>query len=360
MPPPTRYFQRRHQPGTAPGTLVVPEVRRVEAVRVELIDYGPEQFEERVLTSVTEMEPYVDSESVTWINVIGLHDLEILEAFGKRLGLHPLALEDVLNTGQRPKLDDYDEHIFLVLRQLRVIEGRLDEEQISIFVRPGLVLTFQELPGDVFEPVRERLRKGRARIRGAGADYLAYALTDALVDQYFPLLEEYGERIEDLEDQLIVRPEDATLGRIHRMRKDLLAMRRSAWPMREVVNAFARQEEPAVADETKVYLRDLYDHASQIMDILETYRDLASSLLDVYLSSVSNRMNEVMKVLTVVASIFIPLTFLAGIWGMNFNPDSSPFNMPELSWYFGYPLAWLSMVAVGLGLAYYFKRKGWL
>ncbi|HEX2164045.1 MAG TPA: magnesium/cobalt transporter CorA [Thermoanaerobaculia bacterium] len=351
---PTRIFDKRHAaPGTAPGTLR-PSAQRVERVTIHVIRYSPEDFDEREVASLEECAALAPPAAggVTWIDVVGLHDIELVARLGDTFGLHPLALEDVLNTGQRPKLDEYDDHLFCVLRDFHGGET-LISEQIALFLKPGLVLTLQELPGDSFEPVRERLRRGRGRIRAAGADYLAYALIDALVDQFFPLLEQQGERIEALEEELIAAPTPETLERIYRLRRELLLLRRAAWPEREVIGALRREETALVGREVKLFLGDAYDHAVQVLDILETYRELAGSMLDVYLSSLSHRMNEVMKVLTVIATIFIPLTFVAGVYGMNFD------RMPELHWRWGYPASLLLMTAIALGLIVFFRRRGW-
>ena len=356
----TRFGRRRSTPGSAPGTLIAPPERRVEEVSLRLIDYGPERLEETRLTSPAGLRPYMErQDSVTWIDVAGLHDIELLTALGGEFDVHPLALEDVVNTHQRPKLEDYGEHCFVILR-LPHLGEQLATEQISLFLGRGWVLTFQETAEDPFEPIRERLRRGRPRIRGAGSDYLAYALVDALVDSYFPLLEQYGERIEALEDELLEQPEQGALARIHAIKKDLMEIRRATWPLREVINGFERQDIELVGEQTRLFLRDCYDHTVQVIDIVETYRDMAGALTDLYLSSVSNRMNEVMKVLTVIASIFIPLTFLAGIYGMNFNPDASAWNMPELNWRWGYPVFWGVILALGGGMIWLFRRKKWL
>ena len=355
-----RLRRSRSAPGSAPGTLTAPAERRVEEVLVRLIDYGPESFEETLVSSVEDLRVYRDQpDTVTWVDVVGLHDVELLQRLGEEFGLHPLALEDVVNTHQRPKLEDYGEHSFLILRLPRAGQP-LQTEQIGLFLGPGWVLTFQEVAEDPFEPVRERLRRGRPRIRGAGSDYLAYALMDALVDSFFPILEQYGERIEALEDRLLEEPERDSLAQVHEIKKDLLEVRRAAWPLREVINGFERQDITLVEEQTRIFLRDCYDHTVQLMDIVETYRDMSGALTDLYLSSVSNRMNEVMKVLTVIASIFIPLTFLAGIYGMNFNPEASPWNMPELDWRWGYPLFWGVILVLGGGLVWLFRRKDWL
>lgn len=356
---PHRIFEKRHTtPGTAPGTLRAAE-QRVEQVRIRVIRYSPDGIEEVEVPGVEQcaaFRPAAGQEAgggATWIDVVGLHDVELVARLGECFGLHPLALEDVVNTGQRPKADDYDDHLYCVLRNFHAGDSNLVSEQISLFLRPGLVLTFQEMEGDAFEPVRERLRRGKGRIRRMGGDYLAYALIDALVDQFFPILERQGERIEALEDELIEDPTPETLQRIYRMRRELLLLRRAAWPEREVLSALQREETGLVSRDVKPFLRDAYDHTVQVLEILETYRELAGSMLDVYLSSLSHRMNEVMKVLTIIATIFIPLTFIAGVYGMNFD------RMPELHWAWGYPAALLVMGAIGLALVVFFRRRGW-
>ncbi len=349
--------KRYHAPGTAPGTLRAPE-KRVEQVQVTVIDYGPDHLEEKTVTRIEELFPYRDSPTTTWINIEGLHDVALLEALGKHFGFHPLALEDVLNCGQRPKIEDYDTHHFLVMKSLLHKEA-LQTEQISFFVSGHFVITLQEVPGDSFDQVRERIRRGKGLIRKGGPGYLVYALVDALIDEFFPVLEKYGEQIEDLETELLRDPSTETIQQIHRIKRELLMLRRMAWPERDVISAMQREESDVITPETQVFLRDCYDHTIQVIDMIETFRDLASGMLDVYLSSISNRMNEVMKVLTIISTIFIPLNFIAGIYGMNFNPEASPFNMPELNWYFGYPFALSLMAAVALLLVSYFRRRRW-
>jgi len=354
-----RSLVRRHAvPGTAPGTLRAPVERKVDEVRMRLLRYGPWGCEERELSTVAEVEEVRRAAAggpagILWLDVVGLHDVDLLAAIGGVFGLHALALEDVVNTGQRPKVEEYDDHLFVILRGFHEDGDELEPEQLALFLLPGVVLSFQERPGDVFEPVRERLRRGKGRARGMGADYLLYALVDAVIDGCFPLLEAFGERIEDLEHELIEDPSPATLERIYQIRRELLQLRRAAWPEREVVNSLHREETPHVTRETKVFLRDCYDHAVEVLEILETYRELAGSMLDVYLSSLSHRMNEVMKVLTIIATIFIPLTFIAGVYGMNFEV------MPELSWAWGYPAALGAMAVVAGALVVYFHRRGW-
>jgi magnesium transporter len=313
-----------------------------------------------------------DGAAVTWIDLVGLGDADLLYRLGERFCLHPLTLEDTVNTWQRPKVESYDDYLFMVMRIQWLAGGRggvdapadlapaLRSEQISMFLGPDWVVTVQEVDCDALDPVRERVSTGRGRIRRLGADYLAYAIIDALVDSDFPVLELYGDRLEELEEHLLESPAPTALSRLHELKKDLLQLRRNAWPQREVLNALARSETSLIGAETKVFLRDAYDHSVQILDIIETYRDIANGLADLYLSSVSNRTNEVMRVLTVISSIFIPLTFIAGLYGMNFDPSSSPFNMPELHWFWGYPAVICVMVGIGGGLALFFKKKGWL
>jgi magnesium transporter len=358
-----RFTKPFSKPGTAPGTLRAPEVRRVEEVSIQVMEYGPDGMEEWSASSLEEALAPRAGRAVTWIDVVGIHDVGLLRGLGDRFGLHDLSLEDVLNTGQRPKLEPYDDHLFLVMRHIHARTGGrpgLESEQISLFVGEGFLITVQEIPGDVFEPIRERIRHGKGRIRRCGSDYLAYAVLDSLVDNFFPVLEELGERLESFEEEVIDDPDQGTVAGIHAAKKDLLTLRRAAWPGREVVAAVERLESPLIASETRIFLRDCYDHAVQVLDIIETYRDLATGLLDLYMSTVSNRMNEVMKVLTVLASIFIPLTFLAGIYGMNFDPDASRWNMPELEWAYGYPAFWVATIVLAGCLLIYFKRKGWL
>jgi magnesium transporter len=352
--------KRYHTPGTAPGTLRAAE-KRIDQVRVTVIDYGPDHLEEKTITRVEEVFRYRDSPSVTWINVEGLHDVALIESIGRHFGFHSLALEDVLNCGQRPKLEDYGNHHFLIMKSLLPgdAHGPLDTEQISFFLSGNYVITFQEVPGDSFEAVRERIRRGKGLMRSSGADYLVYALIDALIDEFFPILERFGEKIEALEADLLINPSRNTIQEVHRVKRELLLLRRTAWPERDVISAMQREESDVIHRETQVFLRDCYDHTIQIIDMIETYRDLAAGMLDIYLSSVSNRMNEIMKVLTIISTIFIPLNFIAGVYGMNFHTDH-PMNMPELDWPWGYPYALGMMATVAVLLVIYFQRKGWL
>lgn len=348
--------KRRKKAGLAPGTLVHVGEKRADHVRIRVMDYDQENLEERELQSIDACVPYKEKGTMTWINIDGLHDVEVIEKIGKIFNLHPLVLEDIVNTDQRPKVEDYENYIFIISKMLSYDdkEDRLDIEQFSLVLFDNIIISFQERIGDVFEPVRERLRKGKKRIRKMGMDYLMYALLDAVVDNYFVVLEKIGERIENLEEELIARPGPETLQAIHHLKRELIFLRKSVWPLRESVSALERGELDLIQEKTTVFLRDIYDHTIQVIDTIETYRDMVSGMLDVYLSSVSNKMNEVMKVLTIIATIFMPMTFIAGIYGMNFK------HMPELETSWGYPVVWLVIIAIGVVMLMYFRKKRWL
>jgi magnesium transporter len=345
-------------PGTPPGTVIVHPEAAPPTIRV--LAYGPTEVLEEKIVEVRRVRDFLDKQPVTWVDVEGLGDASTIHALGEVFGVHRLALEDIVTVHQRPKVEQYGEQLFIVARAVYLGE-QLDTEQVSLFVGKNFVLTFQEgRPGDCLEAIRERIRKRGGRIRDAGHDYLAYALLDTIVDSYFPILEECGERLETLEDEILLRPQHDTVARIHGVKRDLLALRRAMWPQRETLNSLLRDETPVMTAETRLYLRDCYDHSVQILDLLETYRELGSDLIDMYLSMVSNRTNEIMRVLTVISVIFIPLTFIAGVYGMNFDTEKSFWNMPELKWYFGYPFALLLMLTVTLGQLIFFRRRGWL
>jgi magnesium transporter len=318
-----------------------------------VMHYTAESLEEHDLSAPADLARFRDTGGVTWVNVDGLGSTEFLRGMGEVFGFHPLALEDVLSVPQRPKADDYSDHLFLVIR-MPDYQEQLEIEQISMFLGRNVVVTFQQRPGDCLEPIRERLRKSTGRLRQEGADYLMYAILDAVIDHYFPFLELLGETVEELEDEVMADPDHETLGRVHEIKRDLLDVRRSLWPLRDAVNGLLRDESPLLGETTRLYLRDCYDHIVQVLDMVETYRELAGGLMDVYLSSLSNRMNEVMKVLTVIATIFIPLTFIAGIYGMNFE------RMPELKWGWAYPAVWGVMIFIAVVMLILFRRKGWL
>jgi magnesium transporter len=326
---------------------------------VTLMGYGTEGIEELTVESLDEIPRAMERWPTVWVNVVGVGDVETVSRIGELFALHPLALEDVVHLGQRAKVEEYDEQLFIVARSVLRNEAE-SSEQISLFVGTSYVVTFQEVPGDPFDPVRDRLRGGRRRIRQGGSDYLAYALLDAVIDQHFPVLDALGQRLEELERTVVADPDDHTLHDLLQVRSELLGLRRDLLPHRDLLQALIRGESPLVRASTTVYLRDCADHVDQLNDLLSVYRELSSDLMACYLSSVSNRMNEVMKVLTIIATIFIPLGFVAGVYGMNFDPGVSPWNMPELGWRFGYPAVLALMAAVAVGMLFFFRRLGWL
>ncbi len=348
------------KPGTTPGTLVIKNSAAIP--KLILIDYDATTAIRRQLNSPEECTPYLDSNSVSWIDVQGLGSENMLQELGKVFQLHPLLLEDIVNVPQRPKVEQYQDQLVIVTRMVTCGENSKDyfSEQVSLILGKHYLLTVQEEERyDTFSGVRDRIKTAKGIIRNQGPDYLAYALIDTIVDEFFPILEALGERLEELEVELAIKPSQRTLDRIHYIKRDLLNLRRLIWPLRDVINVLIRDPEDLVTSEVKIYLRDCYDHIIQAVDIVENYRELASSLMDLYLSSVGNRMNGIMKVLTVISTIFIPLTFIAGVYGMNFNPDSSPVNMPELNWYWGYPTCLTVMLMVAITLILLFRNKGW-
>jgi magnesium transporter len=352
-----RLIRRRSEKaGLPPGTLVHIGEKRVEKVKIEIIDYDETQITEKEAATIEECFPFKDKPTVTWINIDGLHEVDIIEKLGNHFGLHPLLLEDILNTEQRPKLEEFENYVFFVLKMIFSDDNdsEIKAEQVSLILGPNFVISFQEREGDVFDAVRDRIRKSKGRIRKAGADYLAYALLDSIVDSYFTVLENIGEKIEDTEQQLTINPGTQTLHLIRKLKNEMIFLRKSIWPLRELISGLARLETSLVQKSTTLYIRDVYDHTIQVIDTIESYRDMISGMLDIYLSSISNKMNEVMKVLTIFASIFIPLTFVAGIYGMNFQ------NMPELGWGWGYFGALGFMALIGIVLVLYFKKKKWL
>lgn len=356
------YNRSSKKAGASPGTLVYVGEKKTERVKISILNYDAGQYEEKEAKSIEEALVGGNQPAVSWINIDGLHQIDILEKIGAHFNIHPLVLEDILNTRQRPKMEAYEDYIFVVLKMLQFDRNgaAIEAEQVSIILGPQFVISFQEKEGDVFNPIRERIKNKESRLRKNGPDYLVYRLLDTIVDHYFVILERLGERIEDLEEELMEKPERETLGNIQGLKRELIFLRKSVWPLREVVSGLAREETSLIKDHTEIFLRDVYDHTIQVIDTVENFRDMVAGMLDIYLSSLSNKMNEVMKVLTIIATIFIPLTFIAGIYGMNFSPDSSPWNMPELHWYFGYPTAVLLMVVVGVVMILYFKRKKWL
>ncbi len=343
------------QIGLSPGSLIHVGEQKVDKSTISFIDYDANQIRVENDISLDRCLELKTSPTVSWINLDGIHDVSDLGAFGKAFDLHPLALEDMLNTGHRPKVEEFDGYLLIILKMLDFDSdtNQLQTEQISLVLTGNNVLSFQERPGDVFDGVRERLRRKSGRIRQRGPDYLTYALIDSIVDSYFHILEQIGDRLEELEKELLRQPTQATLQQVHQVKGQLIYLRKSLWPLRELTNSLLQDEFPLIHESTYVFLRDLYDHCVQIIDTLETFRDTATGLIDLYMSSISHRMNEVMQVLTIMASIFIPLTFIAGIYGMNFDV------IPELKWRYGYAMAWGLMLSCAAGMLWYFKKNKW-
>jgi magnesium transporter len=348
------FTSRHHQPGSAPATLVPRE--DAPPPKITLIQYNESSYQERVLERIEEAFTVANRKTVTWINIDGLGDIDLLQKLGDHFGLHPLALEDVMNAPQRPKVEEYDSHFFIIA-QMAYFEAEDDIlfEQLSLFFSKNFVITIQENDErDVFSQLRSRLKNGRGFARSRGHDYLAYAILDAVVDHFFPVLEPLGDCIESLEDDLLENPDRTLMVKLHDMKRGLLHLRRNAWPMRDVVSFLTRDESGMVGKETKIFLRDCYDHTIQIMEVIESYRDLSASLMDIYLSSLGMRTNDVMRVLTVVSTIFIQLTFIVGVYGMNFE------FMPELKSHYGYAIIWFVMIGLAVGMLAIFKKNKWL
>ncbi|MDY6910672.1 MAG: magnesium/cobalt transporter CorA [Thermodesulfobacteriota bacterium] len=349
---------RRHSEklGMPPGSLVFVGEQRRDRIAITLADFGSGHLEQAAVDIPEACLEYRRRPSITWVDVSGLHEPDKVERLGKCFDIHPLIMEDILNTTQRPKIELFENMVFAVLKAFWLDEARqvIAVEHVSLILGERFVLSFQEGGKDVFAPVRERLQNPRGRIRTMGADYLFYTLMDTIVDHCFGVLEEMGERIEELEEALLESLDQEMLSEIHRLKRETLFLRKSLWPLREVVGRMDRGESRLFQEATRPYIRDLYDHTLQVVDTLENYREMSSALLEVYLTNVSNRTNEVMKVLTVIATLFIPITFLAGVYGMNFD------YMPELKWRWGYPAVWVVMIAMGAGMLGYFKSRKWL
>ena len=355
---------QRKPPGQTPGTAIHTGLQRVEKVQMTIHDFDLDHYDVIPIEKVEKSEPFIQNKSKTWIQVCGLHDVEKLRTIWDYFELHPLMQEDIVSTSQRPKVEFYEDSVFIVMRLIthKTETNKsvtLHTEQISVVLGKNYVLSFQETDEPIFEPVLKRLQQSSTRLRRLGPDYLAYALMDTIVDHYFHALDVVSESIEKIEEQVIEKPVERHLQKIHALRRDMIFFRKSVWSLRDGINSMVRDDVPLISNEVKIYLRDVYDHVVQVIDSIETGREMVFGLYDMYMSSLSIRMNEVMKVLTIIATIFIPLTFIAGIYGMNFDPEVSPLNMPELNWYYGYPLSLLLMFAIALGLVYFFKRKGW-
>jgi magnesium transporter len=352
-----RFFTPRKKIASLVNESVLNDKPELAPVTLTYINYDNNApIKEHRAPAFREDMGFVNRPGITWLDIDGVHQTEILEVVGAHANLHPLVIEDIHNTYQRPKVEDYEDYLYIVLKMISW-DGdstEIQAEQVSLILGQNYVLSFKEDPGDIFDPIRTRLREGKGRLRKLGADYLAYSLLDQVVDHYFLVLENLGEQIEDLEEELVTNPDASTLQTIHHLKRELIFLRKSVWPLREAISSLERGESPLFKPETLVYLRDVYDHTIQVIDTIETFRDMVSGMLDIYLSSVSNRMNEVMKVLTIIATIFIPLTFIAGIYGMNFA------NMPELQWPWGYFMVWGVMIIIFIGMLIFFKRKKWL
>lgn len=342
--------------GLSPGTLSFIGKQKVEETKIYVIDYDSAKVSEKEVKNIEDCFEFKDSSSISWLNIDGLHETDIIKKIGGHYDIHPLILEDILHVGQRPKIEVFDDYIFLSIKMLVFDdkESKIVSEQLSLVLGKNFVISFQEKPGDFFDSLRERIRGGKGRVRKMKSDYLAYCLLDVVIDYYFSILEKFGEKIERFEEELMIEPKLETLNEIYRLKREVLFLRRSVWPLRDVVNKLDRSESSLIHSKTTPYLRDLYDHTIQVIDTVETSRDLLSGMLDLYLSSVSNKTNEVMKVLTMFAAIFIPLTFIAGVYGMNFE------YMPELTWRYSYFVIWAVMITVAVGLLFLFKRKKWL
>ncbi|MBU1854941.1 MAG: magnesium/cobalt transporter CorA [Nanoarchaeota archaeon] len=340
--------------GMMPGSVVHIGRQKVDKPIFELIDYTLKDFREMKLKTVEEAFPFKDKPSVTWLDITGLHKTDIIETVCNHFGIHPLIQEDIVNTGQRPTIEDSEDYMFIVLKMLSYDKNGLSSEQVSIILGSNFVLSFQEREGDVFDSVRERIKGSKWKIRKLGSDYLAYALIDSIIDNYFIVLEKIADKLENLETEFNSNPSQKTLNEAYNIKKELIFLRKSVWPLREVISKFHKSESKLIQKQTPMYISDLYDHTIQVIDTIESFRDTISSMVDLHLSTVSNKMNEIMKVLTIFAAIFIPLTFVAGIYGMNFD------FMPELSWRLGYLFAWLIFAGVGIGMLIYFRIKKWI
>ncbi len=344
------------QIGLDPGTLIYIGEKEKEPVKIKLFEYDEAGYSEKEFQTVDQILGLQDSSKNVWINLDGVHNVQMMEKIQNNFNIHPLAMEDILHTIQRPKVDDYQNNLFIVLRMFFYNEGtrELKHEQVSIILSNNYLISFLEDPGDVFDPIRDRIRKGGTKIRKTGVDFLAYSMIDSIVDSYFHILEQIGEEIEELEDRLVLNAKKEDIQLVHRMRRNMILLRKSVWPLREVISSLQRDEHSVIKSATQIYLRDVYDHVIQIIDTIESYRDMIVGMLDVYLSSTSNKLNEVMKVLTIISTLFIPLTFLAGVYGMNFK------FFPELELTWMYPWGfWIITLFITILMLIFFKRKKW-
>jgi len=352
-----RFMKRiSRKKGLAPGALIHIGERKIEKVGISMMKYTADHVNEISVQDIRQCGPLKENDSITWINVNGIHQADLIETIGKIYDIHALTLEDIMNTAHRPKVEDFDTYVFLVIKMLQWDKpsDEIKSEQISLVVGHNYLMSFQENEGDVFGPLRDRIRKGKGRIRKLGSDYLAYSIMDAVVDHYFSILEIMGEKIEYLEDEILTNPSPEMLQHLHNMKGEMIYLRKQVWPLREIVNTLIRGDHPMMSENIHMYFRDVYDHTIHVIDTIESFRDILSGILDIYLSVASHRMNEVMKVLTIIATLFIPMTFVAGVYGMNFR------FMPELEWKWGYVFVWCVMIGISGIMLLFFKRKSWL
>ena len=351
------FFKKRTETiGLPPGSFVHIGEKKVDSTIISVIDYDSRQVNHKVLKNVDESFPFKDSPTVTWLNVSGLHEVDTLQKIANHFGIHPLVIEDILNTGHQPKTEIYEEYIFIIAKMV-LFDGEnetTETEQVSIIMGKHFVITFQEKEGDIFDPIRKRIANPKGRLRQQGPDYLTYALLDVIVDNYYLIIQDLDSIIEELDEKVLESAEKSLIHNIQHLKRETLLLRKTIWPLRIAINTLMEEDTTLISDFTSPYLRDLYDHTNQVADTIETFREIVAGTMDVYLSTLSNRMNDVMKILTIIATIFIPLTFIAGIYGMNFQ------YMPELSWPWGYPVIWLVMVSIGLSLVTFFRRKKWM
>jgi len=352
----SRRIPKIGKPASVPGTIKYVGKKREVPIKLHILDYNETDSTEKDLGTIAESLPFKESPTVTWLNINGVHDEKVIHKIGEIFKIHPLVLEDIANTTQRPKVEEYDNYLFVIIKMCYFNEesGEVVIEQVSLLIGRDYVISLQEKEGDILQGLRERIRNSKGKIHKLGSDYLMYGIMDAVVDNYFSVLERISEEIERLEEQLMQSASQELLTKIYNLRQDLVFLRRSVWPMREVVSTLQRNKYELVNEDTLVYLRDVYDHTVQVVETLETFRDMASGMLELYLSTMSNKMNEVMKVLTIFAAIFIPLTFIVGVYGMNFE------FMPELKWRLAYPVLWIIIITLAIGMFIYFKIKKWM
>ncbi|HZW39771.1 MAG TPA: magnesium/cobalt transporter CorA [Ignavibacteriaceae bacterium] len=349
------------QRGQSPGTLTFTGKQKVDRTKISVFDYNDNSYVEKEITSLDDLKELKFDNKITWINITGLHDINALEKVGRVFNIHPLVLEDILNITQFPKIENYDDYLFVVAKMIDLSPVKsINIEQVSFILSKNYLISFQEDEQDVFDIIRERIRKNLGRIRKLGTDYLMYRLLDAIVDNYFFILENFDDRIDKLEDKVLLNPDHVDINSIYIVRKEIMNLRRAIMPMRDMMYSVEKEKDRHITKSTYFFFRDLNDHLNQIFDSLESYREMINQLVELYISNSSHKLNEVIKLLTIISTIFIPLTFIVGVYGMNFNTKISPFNMPELNWYWGYPAIMVFMLAIGVGLIFFFKRKKWM